>query len=120
MIFQIYKSFSDEHRDVYFDIECYMNSFDDGNDKVWNTKIKVNCDISLFLSDINLTLNGGQNFINDTDDINNLEKHIRNIFDNTYMDMDNASNRHYKMIIPYLRGMLQEYCCKYGFKLNCD
>lgn len=120
-----------EYREyTLFDIEWYMalDETKKSNEDRWYSEMDV-CvcvrGISKFLRNrlIDECVYGGfdlDEFIEDSEQIQELRGWLWETHDNSLCDMDACSNRHYHVFQPELYDIIDKYCEKYGFYKNID
>ena len=84
-----------------------------------------NADISLFDFDGKEQRLEAENFnpdefIEDSEQIQELRRWLWETHDNSLCDSDTGSNRHYHIFKPELDNIIKTYCERYGFDINID
>jgi hypothetical protein len=119
MVFQIFKTKVSGEREVFFDIEYWIDYAKHGEETVYRPKIKVWANtpaLMLSMHNINDLM-----YVNDTDFMcNHLSDLIKQYFNiDDWKDIDYV-DLHGDDIVKELKRVINEYSTRYNFRVNVD
>jgi hypothetical protein len=120
MVFQIYRETISGGREIFFDIEYWIDVANRDDTKVYRPKIKVRTNTPALMN--TMLYNKEDMYIQDTTFICD---ELENSLIKPYFNIDDWKEYAYlkvfeKDIEPELRAILNRYCNKYGFLINVD
>ena len=120
MIFQIYRETISVSREIFFDIEYWIDYVEHGTKTLYRPKIKVWANTPAFMN--TMLYNKEDMYVQDTAFICN---ELENSLIIPYFNIDGWKDREYLRIYEHniedeLRAILNRYCNKYDFLINVD
>lgn len=117
----VFKISNNDKGSVVFDVEIWLDKFDRDTD-LWHSRIKVTTVADGLIDFVwRLISNAefdGDELKSDMEEITDLPHWLYEKNDNLSVVAEDASKRHYDVFVPHVRGVLKEFCEKYGFYLD--
>lgn len=120
----VFKISNNDKGSVVLDVEMWLERFDD-DVNLWHSRIRVTTVadglidfIRRLISNAEFDAFDADELKSDIDEITDLPHWLYEKNDNLSVVMEDASKRHYEVFVPHVRGVLKEFCEKYGYYLD--